>query len=672
MTPDQPPSVEIVVVRPARLPPSPADAVFSIVRLPPDVLKGPARLDEALAQVPGLSLFRRTSSLGANPTTQGVSLRGIAGSAASRALVTLDGVPQNDPFGGWVIWTALPTEDIAGATVVRGAGAGPYGAGALTGVVALDEADPAPGQWAVSGEGGSLGEARGAATAAFAAGSGTLFLAGSAERGDGWIPVGAGRGAADTRLTLRDEEASARFEADLGPATAAARVSAYQETRGAGLAGAGSLARGGSLSLTAARRPPAADVWGWRAQAWTRLSDLANVSVAVAPDRSSTSLADDQYQTPAVGYGANLAARRVTANDTVELGLDGRGAAGEDRERFLPVGGILTFDRRAGGQEAIGGAYGEDTHRIGPVLLVAAARVDGWEVFDSHRLERDIATGATSLDLHPPARGGVLPSMRLGARLDLTSKAWLRAAAYSGFRVPTLNELYRPFRVGANVTEANADLVPERLYGAEIGGGGEAGGIRWSATAFYNRLEDAVTNVTVGFGPLFDPVAGFIPAGGVLFQRRNVGAVDAWGVEADASAALGEALTVRAAIDWTHARVDGGLAAPQLTGLAPAETPRFSATGSLAWRAAPKLKLTADLRYESARFDDDLNLRPLGAAATIDARAEWRVSAATTLFVAAENLFDVAVATGQTAFGITSYGPPRVIMAGFILSAASR
>src|SRR5205085_11487142 len=96
-------------------------------------------LDRALGEVPGVSLFRRTSSAGANPTTQGMSLRSIGPSGAGRALVTLDGVPQNDPFGGWVIWTSLPPESIEGVSVVRGAGAGPYGAGALTGVVALEE-----------------------------------------------------------------------------------------------------------------------------------------------------------------------------------------------------------------------------------------------------------------------------------------------------------------------------------------------------------------------------------------------------------------------------------------------------------------------------------------------------------------------------------------------------
>src|SRR6202008_3043473 len=85
------------------------------------------------------SVSRPPATIAANPTTQGLSLRAIAPSGAGRALVTLDGAPQNDPFGGWVIWSALPPEGLAGVNIVRGAGAGPYGAGALTGVVALQE-----------------------------------------------------------------------------------------------------------------------------------------------------------------------------------------------------------------------------------------------------------------------------------------------------------------------------------------------------------------------------------------------------------------------------------------------------------------------------------------------------------------------------------------------------
>ena len=667
LTPDAPVPADTIVVHAARLPPSPADLAFSVIRLPPAILADSRRLDEAIATEPGASLFRRTSSLGANPTTQGISLRGIAGSGASRALVSLDGVPQNDPFGGWVIWTSLPPEDLSGVVLVRGAGAGPYGAGALTGVVALEEATPATGTWSIDGDVGALGRARGAATAALAAGPGTLFLAGAVEHSDGWVPVRAGRGAADTRLTLDDREASARFQTDVGAAVAAVRLSAYQEDRGAGLAGAGSRARGAAASLTVAQGPTTSAL-GWRAQVWSQVSDLRNISVSVAPDRSSTSLANDQYRTPAIGYGANLAVRRVTPDDTFELGFDVRGASGESDERFKPVAGVLTFDRRAGGRTATGGRYGEATHQSGPWLLVAGVRLDGWDAFDGHRLERRLATDAVTLDLHPPARGGLLPSGRLAARLELNSDSFLRAAAYSGFRAPTLNELYRPFRVGNDVTEANAALVPERLYGAEFGAGGAARGVSWSATAFYNRLADAVTNVTLASGPFTDPVEGFIPAGGTLLQRRNIGAVDAVGLEAQAHADLSAAFTAGAAIDWTYARVDGGAAAPALNGLRPAETPRASASADLTWRPASRLQITGALRYESARFDDDQNLRRLAPAASFDARIAWRLTPRDEVFIAADNLFSAAVATGQTANGVTSFGPPRVLRVGFSLS----
>src|SRR3954462_7400581 len=160
--PPSAPEVEVVVVYPPRLAPLGGDAAFSAVQIGQAELKQTPRLDQALESTPGVSLFRRTTSLSAHPTTQGVSLRAIAGSGAGRALVTLDGAPVNDPFGGWVIWTALPSEGLDGATIVRGAGAGPYGAGALTGVIALQERGARDGLGALDVSAGERGAYRGA------------------------------------------------------------------------------------------------------------------------------------------------------------------------------------------------------------------------------------------------------------------------------------------------------------------------------------------------------------------------------------------------------------------------------------------------------------------------------------------------------------------------------
>src|SRR5439155_19735381 len=75
--------------------------------------------DDALRQVPGFTLFRRSNSLSANPTSQGVSLRGVGANGASRALIMLDGIPLNSPFGGWVYWNRVARTSIDAADVVN-------------------------------------------------------------------------------------------------------------------------------------------------------------------------------------------------------------------------------------------------------------------------------------------------------------------------------------------------------------------------------------------------------------------------------------------------------------------------------------------------------------------------------------------------------------------------
>ena len=657
---DQPTDVAPVVVQTARLPPAAGDPAFSIVLVDPKILQVSDRLDDALATAPGFSLFRRTSSLGANPTTQGVSLRGIAGSGASRALVTLDGVPQNDPFGGWVIWTGLPPEAISGATLVRGAGAGPYGAGALTGVVALQQPGRIDGGFAGEVEGGSLGYARAAGIGEADFGKSRLFLDASGETSDGWIPVRQGRGAADRPLTLHDWSAAERVETDLDGLLLSERVGAFDERRGAGTIFANAEAQGVQGSLTLVRPPDDARL-GWRLQGWVSGSNLVNSTASVAANRNTATLANNQYATPAIGAGFNAAVRRADAGSSWELGVDVRDFDGESREKLYSLG-KPTGQRVSGGGQAVVGVYGEATRNLGGWLLTGGLRIDGWEDYASKLIQ----SGSTVLDQHPADRSGVVPTGRIGLRRDLSASLYLRAAAYAGFRPATLNELHRSFRVGNDVTLANANLAPERLYGAEAGVGGQ-GAVIWDADVFYNRLGDAVTNVTIGHGPGSFPIAGFVPAGGTLFERENAGTVNAWGVEADADYPVSTSVDLRAAVAYTHARVDGGNVAPQLTGKRPAETPAEVATADVVWRVAERLTLTGGLRYESDRFDDDRNTRRIDGGTGVDLRADLRISEGLGAFAAADNLFDAHLQTGRSAAGVVTYDAPRVVRIGLTL-----
>jgi outer membrane receptor protein involved in Fe transport len=659
-TPPPTPTVEVVVVYPPRLAPLGGDAVFSAVQITPQELKQTPRLDQALENAPGVSLFRRTTSLSANPTTQGVSLRSIAGSGAGRALVTLDGAPVNDPFGGWVIWSALPSEGLDGATIVRGAGAGPYGAGALTGVIALHERGAQDGLSALDI---SAGE-RGAYRAAVSGGTQNVLITASGESNNGYTPVrGPEAGAADVPLTLEDANAAIRVQHDFNGIQAAARAEVFEEHRGAGLVGARSVASGTAETITLAK-PATEGVGGWKLQVWTRTSDLSNTSVSVAPGRATTTPANNEYSTPATGYGVNAALQGHWGVATWEFGVDGRWAMGTDHEQFKVVNGQYTMGREAGGQTFVGGAYLETAYDRGPWLVTGGARIDEWSSNDGRLHEFVLATGATTLNSPSPGQSGSVPTARIGVRYTVNPDFWVRTAAYAGFRAPTLNELYRPFRVGNDVTEANAGLSPEKLYGVEGGIGGDAP-FHWQGTLFYNQINDPVLNVTLGKGPGSFPIAGFIAAGGTLFQRQNAGEIDAWGVEADASGDITTTLDWRAALDYTHARVEGGSIAPQLTRLLPAQTPAWTATAGFDWRATDKLTISNFVRFVTTQYDDDQNTRRIAPGAEWDGRAAWSLGPAKEIYVAVDNIADAKIATGKTADFVTSLSEPRTFRVGF-------
>lgn len=634
--------METVVVTAA--PPDPlGNAAFSTVTLSAADLSFASRLDEDLLQVPGLSLFRRNSSLSANPTVQGVSLRSIAPSGAGRALVTLDGVPQNDPFGGWVIWSALPPVAIARAEIVRGAGAGPYGAGALTGVVALTES---------SGDGfageASWGERQSGHVAA--AGGATLgpvalFASASVDSSAGWIALDeAQRGAADVPVSLNARSASLRAQTAVREGTLlSARIGLYDEARHSGLGQTASEASGLSASLTLAH-PQQAGETGWRLQVWLRSSDLFNSSASVSPDRSLATPANEQYATPAVGFGLNAALRGSFAVLDWEVGADARFARGNSREQFSWSPGIEAFTqgRISGGKTSVAGLYAEGASRMGNLLITLGARADRWSSYGGHLIQTVFSSGATTTTLYR-SKSGIVPTARAGVRYDLSDRYFLRGAAYAGFRAPTLNELYRPFRVGNVTTAANPDLSPEKYYGIEIGFGGTMGAFSWDGDIFLNRLHAAIANVTTGVN---------------TFQRQNAGNIDAPGFEAQANYRVGEGISLRAAFALTDAHIRG---------LRPAQTPRWTVTAGFEAMPVERIVLSANLRYESNRFSDDRNTLPLGSATTVDMRLSYQVSDRLSMYLAADNLLNSDVATSASAavpVPIVTYDAPRMVRIG--------
>lgn len=658
--PSDPPHEAIVVT--ARALPDPAsDRAFAVNTLDSERLRDApsTQLEDVLKQVPGLHLFRRSDARSSHPTSQGVTLRALGGNASSRALLVLDGVPQSDPFGGWVNWPAYDPAALGEARIIRGGGSTVHGPGALAGVIELSsKTDPALEASLFGGSRDSL-EAR--IYAGQPIGSGMVTLSGRAARGDGFIPVTEGtRGAADRPAPYREFNLRALVQAPITPdIDLSASLSGFSDRRERGVAFTGNETDGVDASL----RLVGSGRWDWSALAYVQGRELMSSFASVNEGRSTASRVALQDSVPSRAYGAAVELRPAAGSGLeVRVGADSRLTDGESRELFSFVDGEPTRRRRAGGRTLTVGAFIELTYSQGPLRLIGGARLDHWRVEDGRLTERLLATGDTLRDEHYGKRLGWLPTARAGATFDLGGGANLRTTAYLGWRMPTLNELFRPFRAGADATAANALLEPERLKGAEVGADFRRGGVSLSATLFVNELEDAIANVTLGHGPGVFPGVGFVGANGEFRQRQNLDAIHVHGLELTAEGRRGH-WSLHAGASLVDAEVASDGAAAALDGLRPAQTPRLSVTAGIGWadgqRAASLL-----VRHTGAQYEDDLNSELLSPATTIDGFFAWPISKSVQLVARGENLLNERVVAGIGGDGSIERATPRTLWIG--------
>src|SRR5258708_6795603 len=234
MIPPPPPHPEarIVVTGPG-LPEAKAEKVYTVERIDTRQIEQPPshELDQLLKDVPGAQLFRRSDARSGHPTGQGVPLRALGGNASSRALLVLDGVPQTDPFGGWVNWPAYDPSDLAGIRVVRGGGSVANGPGALAGSIEMTSRADA----GVSGEidGGSRQSLDADARVGIIAGRSVISISGQGARSDGFVPITQDtRGPADERAPYREWNGRGRWVAPIGEVTEVqANLSGFHDWR---------------------------------------------------------------------------------------------------------------------------------------------------------------------------------------------------------------------------------------------------------------------------------------------------------------------------------------------------------------------------------------------------------------------------------------------------------
>lgn len=606
------------------------------------------RLEDVLSAAAGFQQFRRSDSRSANPSAQGVTFRGLGGNATSRTLMLLDGVPQADPFFGFIPFSAMAPERLRAAYVTRGGGSGAFGAGAVAGTIDLHSAGPA--ELALL-EARALvndrGESELSGSLAPELGSGFAVLSGRWDRGQGfWTTPLAQRVPASVRASYDSWSAALRGVAPIAPdIELQARVQAFDDARLLRFAGARNTSSGQDASLRLVGR----GAWQFDALAYAQARNFSSVVISSTTFRKSL----DQYRTPSTGLGAKLELRPpVGGGHEVRVGLDWRHGTGRTQETAYNAGsGAVTARRRAGGQNSDLGLYLEDSLTLGTLELTGGLRADHWTVRDGSYAETSAVGTPTVTNLFAD-RSGWQASWRGGGRWQLAPVLALRGAAYTGLRQPTLNELYRPFVVFPVTTRANAALRNEDLLGYEAGIELTPGNdIRLSATLFDNQVRHAIANVTIGTN---------------LRERRNVDAIRSRGVELDLALPLG-ALRLDGSLALIDAKVEASGASLALNGMRPAQVPKLAASGTLSWTPAPRWLLAATLKHTGLQFEDDLQTGRLTAATTLDAVVKLPLGQRLTVVLRGENLTDTVVITRNQA-GSIDHGAPRTLWAGLSVS----
>jgi len=612
----------------ARVDPTVTAAVFPASEL---ITTAALALDDALKMVPGFTLF--PSSRVANPTSQTMMLRGLGGSGISRSLVLADGVPLNDAFGGWVYWGKVPHAAIDRIEVLRGGGSDLYGADAVGGVVQILTVDPGRTMARVLLEAGNLE-------------TGRVSLFGGARKGR-WSVGGAGQWFTTKGYVLVDPDERGAIERPAGSAHRSAmasvsylgatgwrfgaRATAFSEDRqnGTVLQVNDTDARQGSAQAAGAvgRGYLSVHVFGG-----TQGYDQTFSVFSAEPPRASEELNRIQ-RVPTEISGGSVQWTRQWGQSSLLVGAEGRRIEGSNAEtRFERDRALETSV--VGGIEGLGSAFARVSLATSDRLtVVAGAHADLW-----HSDSRNSSFSQTT--------GSFNPRLAFAYRLG-TSGAAVRGSVYGGFRAPTLNELYRAFQLGNDVTLPNETLTPERLKAGEAGVIVSRGRTSARITAFWNRLDDTVTSVTMSTSPSLN-----------IRQRQNAGRMRSMGAEFEADVRLARTLSVALTSALIDSRFTG---ATRLRNYRVPQVAKYSVGLSVRydnrrWTASGQLRVTGP------QFDDDVNTRTLRRATVVDAYGGRTLARRVVAFVAVENVFDSEYDIGRTP--MRTLGLPRAVRTG--------
>jgi outer membrane receptor protein involved in Fe transport len=611
-------------------------------------------LDDALDQVPGFTLYLRLGSAWANPTDQGVSLRGVGSNGASRALVLEDGIPINDPFGGWVYWDRVPLAAVQRIEVAEGGASDLYGSDAMGGVINIFTRQATHSEFTFDTSYGNENTPDASFWANLDWRKWGLQVAAEGFQTDGYILVPQDiRGPVDTAAGSNHTNATITLDRQI---TDRSRVFISGNILGE------ARKNGTPLQTNRTHLRELSAGWDWQSPRWGEFalrgygeSQLYDQTFsAIAASRQTETLTSLQ-RVPAQdgGYSAQWT-RAWGARQTWVAGVEGMDIAGATNSLNYSSGLVKTAIG-IGGRQDINGVYLEDLIRLTPRWIITInGRFDDWQNFDALSTTRPLATTGPISVTNFPERSANAFSPHVSVLRQLTPSTSIYASVYRAFRAPTLNELYRPYRVGNEETLANDNLGAEHLTGGETGAAyaGVHGRLQIHGTLFWTEVTDPIANVTLAVTPTL-----------ITEQRENLGSTRSRGVELDTDFQLTPGLIVSGGYQFVDATVLSFPADTTLQGLWVPEVPRNVFTVQARYARSSLLTVGIQGRYTGLQYNDDLNEFPLSPAFELNAFVSHPFKHRAEIYGEIENMTDDRFEVARVPY--TQIGPPVLFRIGF-------
>lgn len=605
-------------------------------------------IDDNLRQIAGFNLFRRSSSKTTNPTAQGANFRGLAGSGASRSSVLLDGVSVNDAFGGWTYWTRIPRSSLAQIEVLRGGASSLYGDSALSGAVNLQtEISREKPIFRLETSAGTQKTFDLSTFGAFGRKGWNVSASFDAFRTRGYIPIAENeRGAADSNANSRYENGFLTIEKRFSTRKVEdvrifLRGNYFTERRDNGTRLTNNQTR--FRQIVAGADFSVQNVGTFQIRAFLENQTYDQTFSAISNNRNTETLSRIQ-RVPSENFGANLNWRRAFGNHFVSASAEFRQVRGASDEIGFQNNraSLLTS---AGGKEKTFSFAAQDFWRVSERLnLSFGARFDTWENADAISATRTLATNELVI-VNFADRNETAFSPRIAAIFRLNSNFSLYGSFARSFRAPTLNELYRAFRVGNVLTQANENLKSERADTFETGLNftGFARKLNLRGNFFVTKVSRPVVSITLTTTPNL-----------ITRQRQNVGETEAKGFEFDGEFAVRRNLRVFVSYLFTDSRFSQAETRPQgsvlnneLIGNFLPQVARNQLTFQTVYRPLDKLTISFQGKLSDAQFEDDLNTLRLNRYAQFDAFVSYKFRKIE-IFSAIENIFDSRYDIGLT------------------------